>query len=86
MAGELKCRECKTPLSGAAYLTMAARLAGGRSLCVTCADQHMAKFHVHTLHDFVPAYTKANRDESQVAVLRAEIQELRGLLDALTKP
>lgn len=84
---EWKCRECNDPVTGIAHLRLGRLLTrGSNALCLTCVDRQMDKMHVNTVHDLVPAYVRANKEQSETALLREEVRQLRALLDRATKP
>jgi hypothetical protein len=61
-------------------------LKGNRGLCLACSDKIASKYHAHVLHDWIPRYTKDQRQLTETQALRAEISELRTMLDQLTNP
>lgn len=86
MAAEWKCRSCRTPLAGAAHVRLPTDIHSPAALCLTCADREAAALHTRVLHEWVPRYVASIKQNSPVQALRAEVKELRALLDQLTQP
>lgn len=80
------CRQCRTEIYGLPHLRLGYGLHGHSVLCLPCADKQMAKMHKPTLGEFVPAYMRAEKHVTTEAQLRAEVQELRTMLEQLTAP
>lgn len=77
---------CRTLLAGAAHVRLPSNLHGPCGLCLTCADREADRLHSRILHDWVPKYVASQKTDSPVQALRAEVKELRALLDQLTQP
>lgn len=85
---EWKCRNCNRSITGQAHLRLGrAMTRGSNALCITCADALQRKYKSADLTAFVPSYIRANQGErSNQAALRAELAELRALVEELTRP
>lgn len=86
MSQEWKCRECRTPLAGAAHVRLPQGIPGPTGLCLDCAEKQTEVHHSQVLRIWIPKYVQAIKTDSPVTALRREVQELRALLDQLTQP
>lgn len=83
---EATCRKCRKTLRGFTYLQIGVSLGGGANkVCVDCVDKYMSRGNFKTVRDWVTVYIKECKPDT-VQSLRAEIEQLRELLDSFTNP